>query len=496
MEQITAAWEEMKERGISRADIKAMNTLGYSFGQTVKMWSSLETKEDKHFFACLIQGQGNELKYIEAFEIDPNELSYGATIVMSDYACRLLEKAAETGGNNGFEKNFIAFNNALLRSTKVFNDIMPDGTEIESLKTYRDVYLERIYAGTAVLLDVDTGRLLEAKMGNMTDEEYKKLVAAHEWKLDMCGYWAMQRLFIGKEGLHTEDNQFYIADITNYGGNVGGIDFNLGYYSVWDMSWEIAKIDMTAVNSTELGNSRDLANLKALREAKENLLKDIILKTAQSGTVLGISYVAPGAAIFASIGTMMLNGSAGTVTGLDSLTKNKRVKLGLESGNILAENGVNYVIQLNEMSNKLNKESYQILMEWLGKGVTYSIDEPYNKEKEKGVAFTGFYDPEKLYTLSRLETEGLAAMGGWGEKNMVDVIKMIEAEDKITNQVKEMSIAMIKGGYHAIKKDEDTYTVVISDMEVFLDAVYEIEEKVKSVNKNMMPEGVQGTYFQ
>ena len=70
------------------------------------------------------------------------------------------------------------------------------------------------------------------------------------------------------------------------------------------MSWEIAKIDMTAVNSTELENSRDLANLKALREAKENLLKDIILKTAQSGTVLGISYVAPGAAIFASIGSL------------------------------------------------------------------------------------------------------------------------------------------------------------------------------------------------
>jgi len=162
----------------------------------------------------------------------------------------------------------------------------------------------------------------------------------------------------------------------------------------------------------------------------------------------------------------------------------------------LAENGVNYVIQLNEMSNKLNKESYQILMEWLGKGVTYSIDEPYNKEKEKGVAFTGFYDPEKLYTLSRLETEGLAAMGGWGKKNMVDVIKMIEAEDKITNQVKEMSIAMINGGYHAIEKNEDTYTVVISDMEVFLKAVNVIEEKVKNINKNMMPEGIQKTYFQ
>jgi len=147
------------------------------------------------------------------------------------------------------------------------------------------------------------------------------------------------------------------------------------------------------------------------------------------------------------------------------------------------------------MSNKLNKESYQILMEWLGKGVTYSIDEPYNKEKEKGVAFTGFYDPEKLYTLSRLETEGLAAMGGWNSAFIKDVIKEIE-EDKITNQVKEMSIAMIKGGYHAIEKDEDTYTVVISDMEVFLKAVNKIEEKAKNLNKNMMPEGVQGTYFQ
>ena len=59
-----------------------------------------------------------------------------------------------------------------------------------------------------------------------------------------------------------------------------------------------------------------------------------------------------------------------------------------------------------------------------------------------------------------------------------------------------MSIAMIKGGYHAIEKDEDTYTVVISDMEVFLKAVNKIEEKAKNLNKNMMPEGVQGTYFQ
>ena len=193
---------------------------------------------------------------------------------------------------------------------------------------------------------------------------------------------------------------------------------------------------------------------------------------------------------------MILNGSAGTVTGLDSLTKNKRVKLGLESGNILAENGVNYVIQLNEMSNKLNKESYQILMEWLGKGVTYSIDEPYNKEKEDGVAFTGFYDPEKLYTLSRLETEGLAAMGGWEENIIDDIIDRIGSAEKVTEQVKEMSIAMIKGGYHAIEKNEDTYTVVISDMEVFLKAVNLIEKEVKNINKNMMPEGIQKTYFQ
>jgi len=86
-------------------------------------------------------------------------------------------------------------------------------------------------------------------------------------------------------------------------------------------------------------------------------------------------------------------------------------------------------------------------------------------------------------------------MGGWNGKDVEKVIKKIEA-DKITKQVKEMSITMIEGGYHAIKKDEDTYTVLISDMEVFLKAVNVIEKEVKNVNTNMMPGGIQGTYFQ
>jgi len=71
---------------------------------------------------------------------------------------------------------------------------------------------------------------------------------------------------------------------------------------------------------------------------------------------------------------------------------------------------------------------------FIGKeGLHTEDNEPYNKEKENGVAFTGFYDPEKLYTLSRLETEGLAAMGGWEEPDINDVIQMIE-KDKITNR--------------------------------------------------------------
>jgi len=174
--------------------------------------------------------------------------------------------------------------------------------------------------------------------------------------------------------------------------------------------------------------------------------------------MMGISYVAPGAAIFASIGTMMLNGSAGTVTGLDSLTTNKRVKLGLESGNILAENGVNYVLQCEKMSRY--NDQLRIFFDWTqepdryrflsvngfklfdwedyklptqsfsctgrysdtigfpNEGIaevriaTYALPKE-NKElysKFPGLkAFVGFYDPEKLYTLSRLETEGIRA---------------------------------------------------------------------------------------
>lgn len=139
------------------------------------------------------------------------------------------------------------------------------------------------------------------------------------------------------------------------------------------------------------------------------------------------------------------------------------------------------------------EKNYAIMMKWFGKGGTYNIGE--GGAKEKGVVFVGYYDPEKLYTLSRLETEGLAAMGEWDDAFTKDVIELIEKEEYSTEQEKEMCIAMIKGGYHAIEKVEDTYTVVIS-MEEFLEAVRLIEEKTGNVNKNVMPEGIRTTYFQ
>lgn len=138
------------------------------------------------------------------------------------------------------------------------------------------------------------------------------------------------------------------------------------------------------------------------------------------------------------------------------------------------------------------EENYAVMMKWFGEGRAYNIGE--EGTKEKGVAFVGFYDPEKLYTLSRLETEGLAAMGEWDDAFTKDVIKLIEKEEHSTDQEKEMCIAMIKGGYHAIEIVEGTYTVVIY-MEEFLEAVRLIEEKTGDVNDNVMPEGIRTTYF-
>ena len=136
--------------------------------------------------------------------------------------------------------------------------------------------------------------------------------------------------------------------------------------------------------------------------------------------------------------------------------------------------------------------NYAIMMEWFGKGLSYTIEE--GGEREKEVAFVSFFDPEKLYTLSRLETEGLAVMGEWDDAFTKDVIKLIEKEEHSTDQEKEMCIAMIKGGYHAIEIVEGTYTVVIY-MEEFLEAVRLIEEKTGDVNDNVMPEGIRTTYF-
>lgn len=214
----------------------------------------------------------------------------------------------------------------------------------------------------------------------------------------------------GKGGDHTDDNQFYIAEITNYGKDVSGIDFNLGYHSGWSASWEIDKIGMSSANNIQLKDMWTLKELQALRVAKENLVGEIIMKTVQSGAVLGASYIAPEMAILVSLGNMAVNGSASTVMGLDSLTTNQLGKLGIKSGNIVTQNLINYLIQLDNITNKSNDKTYKTMMEWFGMGETYKIND------EKGVAFAGFYDPEKLCALNQLQTKGLAAIFVNGRK--------------------------------------------------------------------------------
>ena len=50
VEQITVAWEEMKEKDIGRAEVKRMESLGVYFGQILEKWSYLVTDSDKQIW--------------------------------------------------------------------------------------------------------------------------------------------------------------------------------------------------------------------------------------------------------------------------------------------------------------------------------------------------------------------------------------------------------------------------------------------------------------
>ena len=477
---VLAVWEEMQEQEISRPEIKDMEELGYSFGRTVEVWKSLDGKEDKHFFACLILG--GEKKCLEAFHIDPNDLSENMTVAMAEYASCLLE--------HGKDEAFITLNNALLRSENTIYEMI-DGIRIETLKTYRDVYLEQLYAGTAILLQGNTVSLavMEAEIHRTGKEPdgYQVLNQKHMQEMNMCGYWATQSILIHRQGTHAEDNQFRIEAVMNNGEQGGGIDYEMGYFSPWNGCWEKVQVDNTIVNGIQMSDSWALDELKKLEEARENLVASFVMKAVEGAATVAVSYAAPEVAILVTATLMIKNGAAGTVGGLDRLTSNDLGKLTIKGGNVAAQNIINYAIQLSTLESKINAKEYRILMEWFGKGSSY------NMGGETGISFAWFYDPKALCALERLETEGLGRMAGWNKEQIKSIVKAISEDRELlkNDELRAVCKEMISGGYQLVDKEYKVKNIC-----EFGDAIENLDRIIANNSKVSLPGGIHNDLFE
>ena len=163
--------------------IQNMEGLGYTPEKVLQAWEVCQTKEDREFFICLMNG--TEEDYIKAFAIDPNDLSEGMTIIMADYACHLLKLDEGRNSTEESEKRLMEFNNAILKSEILTEDSLGNPVLVR-----RDVYIEKLCIGTQLLMQAD---LAELAAMQPDEKGYNDLFRKYEEKFVMAQLWAAER---------------------------------------------------------------------------------------------------------------------------------------------------------------------------------------------------------------------------------------------------------------------------------------------------------------
>jgi len=404
------------------------------------------------------------------------------TIILADYACHLLQLDGEGKGVTDESKQRLTdFNNALLNSEKMYYYRNEDGIEMfemESLLTYRDIYLERLYAGTSLLME---GEAVTLAAMNSSDEGYQKLYDEYTKKLGMTNLWKTEALLMEQLGkaFVEEDHEISISILRYFDGD---IDFDLSHYSPSLGEEETIKAETGLLwQSSQLADKWEIQGIERLQKAKEQLLQNYVGKGLEGAALLFLGTFAPELAIVTSLGIMAAEGSASSITGLESQVSSQVTKLGIKSGNLVAQNIINCGIAIENMKKSLTEENYQLKMGWFGTGGTYSLDseifEILGKENE-GITISGLYKPETIRQINVWEEKGIAGWMGWetDEKGRCevadDIMEIIKQEDNLSQSESTEYETLLTGGYEITKEE---------DMVKFGNRIGRIEEAYKDL---------------
>jgi len=217
----------------------------------------------------------------------------------------------------------------------------------------------------------------------------------YEKKLGMTNLWATESILLEKLGSqYEEDHQISISNLTYY--IHGDISFDLSHYSpgLCDMTTE--EITTTLLrDESNLDNEWWMQKVKDLSEKKDQLLNNYITGAVSSAAIMALGAAVPEIAIIASLGNMVISGTAGSVAGLDSMASSTAGKMGIKGSNLVVQNAINYWNAVSSFESSLTKENFQRKMIWFGVGGKYKCSEGI-LEGGDGIAIAGIYEPEAI----------------------------------------------------------------------------------------------------
>lgn len=401
--------------------------------------------------------------YEAAFQMNPMELSDAMTLVLADYAYRLLQAEKI--------QSLTEFNNAVLSADHVITD--ENGTVLSI--NYADKYLERLVLGSSMQVQ---GDLVCVAAVNPTDdtEAYHALYEMYEKKFALMSLWTTESTVI-QQLKRQEFNEAVAMSVDSLEINGMDLSFRLNHLSHGEMVAEEVR-----VKSIETGLGLDMEwDAQEIRQAEQNRTRALgqgILNILESMGLLVLGTFSPESAIFVSLALALLEGTPKTVMGLDSLAESQMGKLGIKSSNTAINSIINTYLSYLKAEEQLEDKKYEVFMKWFGSGEKYEMSGGSLEEKED-VLICGLYNPKTLYYINEWNENGVRGWGNWSEETCDQIEAAIREDSSEDEQVRINALALLNGGSGA---DEEV-DICVMDVSEFLYAIDYIEDIAKSCAK-------------
>lgn len=469
---IKGAWEntkdvrELRQLGVTIDQYRNMEKIGYTAEGIKALVASCVTEEDRQFLAELM----NE-DYISAFAISPASLSEGMALTMANYATYLARWLTIEDGCKKLQE----FNNAIYQYEKT--GISPIGYSSNA-----GAYLSRLYAGTQLLLEMNSNEILNLTEAGAKDKNYLLMA--------MSSLWGAQYQVItsadfdhdlGKVFKNVEINQLkynesmhkfsfdmlYVADKILLG------DSTNGYKPVTEEitgSWQIST--ECTVMPSDLDGEKMVDAMRELEEQADELREEYFLKGSIGTIITAVSAWNPLLGMGLSA-LCTIEGYADMELG--ALTDKLNEKTGGEYTSVSVESLVgilgtyqDYLNSTKAIDNMIMHVKDDYMMSMFGAGGICEV------EGETYLIFDGIYNPNSLEKLGQWQKNGLTGLDSKFTskdiESLLDYITRLKKKDSET--IRSNAEVLIKGGNIVNMDPLDLYKAI----KVVEEAVRETKE--------------------